>query len=230
MLMIAHRGASGWAPENTLPALKRAVELDSDMVELDVFACRTGEIVVIHDELVDRTTDGWGRVEDHSLADLQRLDAGGGAQIPQLQEVLDLLDKGSVPVPVNIEVKDDRASQGVEDIIRNFRETRGWEGSRFLVSSFNHPVLKRFHQRMPDIRIGALTGSLPLDMAAYAEQLGAWSANIDMDLICPEFVDDAHRRGLKVLTYTVNTREDLQRMAAMGVDGVFTNYPKLGLS
>src|SRR6056297_2287931 len=102
VLKIGHRGAMGYEPENTLRSFKKAIELNVDMVELDVYVCSSGELVVIHDDKVDKTTNGKGYVSEKSFDELRKLDAGMGEKIPTLQEVLDLIDKRA---KVNIELK-----------------------------------------------------------------------------------------------------------------------------
>ncbi len=114
VLRIGHRGAAGHAPENTLDSFRKAVELECDMTELDVHVCASGEVVVIHDETLDRTTDGKGQVSDHKLSELKQLDAGNGEEIPTLAEVLMLLkDK----VMLNIELKGLGTAKPVYDLV-----------------------------------------------------------------------------------------------------------------
>lgn len=221
MIIIGHRGACGYEPENTLRSFAKAIELGADMVELDVQVCRTGELVVIHDDTVDRTTDGHGRVADLSFDELRAFDAGQGERIPTLVEVFDLVDRR---VPINVELKSPKVAAPVSKLIAAYR-AKGWDADRFIVSSFDHPELARFHALQSDIRIGALIGHLPIDLAKYAADLGAWSASCNREFINSNFVVDAHERGLKVLVFTVNEPRDIKDMAALGVDGIFTNFP-----
>lgn len=221
MLVIGHRGAMGYAPENTLLSFQKALELAVPMVELDVYTCRTGELVVIHDHTLERTTNGAGFVWEKSLTELQALDAGSGEVIPTLPQVLKLLDRRC---SVNIELKGAGTAAPLSKLLQSYLES-GWQADDFLVSSFDHPELQRFHQQMPDIRIGALTCGIPIDYARFAQDLGAWSANLDKDFVTPEFVSDCHRRGLKCLVYTADSPLEIRRLHQMGVDGLFTNYP-----
>jgi glycerophosphoryl diester phosphodiesterase len=222
MQIFGHRGACGLEPENTLVSFKRALELDVDMIELDVYALPSGEVVVIHDDKVDRTTDGTGYVMDIPFDELRDLDAGKGEKIPLLTEVLDLVDKR---VPVNIELKGLGTAVKVAEIIKLYKQNHDWTDEHFFVSSFNHVELQHFHHLVPTVKIGALVGHIPVDYAAFAENLGAFSANLNAEFITKEFVDDAHRRNLKVFVYTVNDEEEFQRMQHLDVDGIFTNYP-----
>lgn len=222
MKIIGHRGACGHKPENTLASFKKALELGVDMIELDVYALPSGEVVVIHDDKVDRTTDGHGYVLDFTLEDLRSLDAGNGEMIPLLTEVLDLINK---QVPINIELKGVGTATKVANIINRYKRDLGWKNEHFFISSFNHIELQAFKNLIPEINIGALVGHIPVDYAAFAEDLGAFSANLNAEFTTTEYVTDAHARGLKVYVYTVNDESEVKRMQTLGVDGIFTNYP-----
>lgn len=222
MLKIGHRGAMGYEPENTLRSFKKGLELGVDMVELDVYALKTGELVVIHDDKVDRTTDGHGYVMDKTFEEIKSLDAGDGEKIPTLQEVLELVDK---KVQVNIELKGEGTAQPVAKVIDQYIKDKGWSGDHFIVSSFDHYELKEFNSLKPEIRIGALITGIPIGYCDYAEKVNAYSVNLNLEFINQKFVDDAHGRGLKVFVYTVNDKDDINRMKDLGVDGLFSNFP-----
>lgn len=221
MLKIGHRGAMGYAPENTLASFEKAIPI-SDMTELDVHVCKTGEVVVFHDNRLERCTNGSGLVEDKTFDELRRLDAGNGQQIPTLQEVLDLIDNR---IPVNIELKGGGTAQPVFDILQHYIQQGIYTKDRFLVSSFNHPELVAFRQLAPDIDIGCLVYGIPADYATMAERMGATYFNVCAAFISQAMVDDAHRRGLQVLVYTVNLPEDIAYIKSLGVDGIFSNFP-----
>ncbi|HEX6461815.1 MAG TPA: glycerophosphodiester phosphodiesterase family protein [Candidatus Saccharimonadales bacterium] len=221
MQIIGHRGACGYEPENTLASFKKALELGVDAIELDVYALQTGELVVIHDDTVDRTTNAQGYVTDYSFEQLRKLDAGKGQMIPTLQEVLNLVDKR---VPVNIELKGTGTARPVANVIDQYKQ-KGWANEQFIVSSFNHVELAAFSSVMPDIRISALIVGIPIDYAAFASKLHAYSANFSSEFITAELVIDAKARGLKVFVFTVNDKREVHRMQALEVDGIFTNYP-----
>src|SRR4051812_8317219 len=123
MKVIAHRGASGYLPENTLAAFKKAIELRADMLEFDVHALPSGEIVLIHDHRLDRTTNAVGYLLDHAFADLRKLDAGGGEMIPTLEELLDVVNRR---IPVDIELKGPGSAKGVARIIAQYIQ-KGWQ-------------------------------------------------------------------------------------------------------
>jgi len=222
MLRIAHRGAPGYEPENTLRSVKKALDLSVDMIEFDVYALPDKSVVVMHDDKVDRTTNGKGYVIEKTLPEIKQLDAGKGEKIPTLQEVIDLVDH---KVLVNIELKGEKTAHIVADIITSYVEHKHWRYDDFIVSSFNHHELHTFKKLLPQVKISALVAHIPLNYAEFGEELGAYSVNLDMDFINQAFVDDAHKRGLKVFVYTVNDHDDIARMKALGVDGIFGNFP-----
>ncbi|MFH1175371.1 MAG: glycerophosphodiester phosphodiesterase family protein [bacterium] len=222
MLKIGHRGAKGYEPENTLASFKKALDLGVDAIELDVYVCETGELVVIHDDKVDRTTNGEGLVEEKTFEELQALDAGNGNKIPTLEEALNLINKKAI---VNIELKGEKTAKPVSELLKRYITKKRWQSDLFLVSSFSHRELFDFHNLMPQIRTGALVVGIPLGYAKFAEKLGAYSVNLSMEFINQDFVDDAHKRGMKVFVWTVNDLDDIERMKKLGVDGIFSDFP-----
>ncbi|HMH70074.1 MAG TPA: glycerophosphodiester phosphodiesterase family protein [Candidatus Saccharimonadales bacterium] len=222
MKIIGHRGACGHEPENTLASFKKALELGVDMIELDVYSLKDGELVVIHDDKVDRTTNGTGYVADFIFEELRSLDAGNGEKIPLLGEVLDLING---QVPVNIELKGVGTAGHVAKLINRYRTEKRWPNDLFLVSSFNHVELAEFTRHMPAIKTGALIVGIPLTYAAFAQELGSVSVNLDAEFITREFVEDAHERNLEVFVFTVNDERDVRRLRDLGVDGIFSNFP-----
>lgn len=222
MQIIGHRGASGYKPENTLASFQKAIALGVDMIELDVYSIKTGEVVVHHDKKVDRTTDGTGNISEFTLDQLRQLDAGNGQTIPLLSEVLDLLDKR---IPVNIEMKGKDIAQPVADMIEQYVSEKNWSDSMFLVSAFDHDELKRFAELRPSVRVGALYRWRPLRFRRLIKGDNAYSANFNATFITSKNVRDAHAHGLKAFAYTVNNRRDADRMRALKVDGIFTNFP-----
>jgi len=222
MLRIGHRGACGYEPENTLRSFNRALQLGVDMIELDVHVCRSGEIVVIHDPKVDRTTDGTGYVADKTLDELRTLDAGKGERIPTLQEVLDLVNR---KVKTNIELKGPGTAKPVFQLLEKHVREFGWSYGDFLVSSFDRDELQEFRRLSSEFGIGVLVRDIPNDFAEFVEKIGAYSVNVCVGSITRELVDDAHRRGIEVFVWTVDGIDDIGRMKSLGVDGIFSNYP-----
>ena len=221
-LKIGHRGAMAHEPENTLSSFQKAIDLGVDAIELDVYVCKTGELIVFHDLKVNRTTNGKGYIEYKTFEEIRKLDAGNCQLIPTLEEVLDLIDE---QVITNIELKGENTAQKVSDTINQYIQ-KGWHKSLFLVSSFNHHELKKFKNINPDISIAALIEAIPLNYSDLALELNADYINLSQDFVNKEFVEHAHNNGLKVLVYTVNDYSDIKRIKNMGVDGIFSNYPE----
>ncbi len=225
MLLIGHRGAPDYEPENTLRSFERAIIMGVDMLEFDVFILPSGELVVFHDRTLDRTTNGSGLLVHHSFRELRKLDAGLGEKIPTLQEVLDMVDHR---VPVVIEIKNAGAAAVVASTIRQYVRYNGWKYEQFIISSFDHRELYEFKSKhLPDIQVVASTAVIPLHGAAFAEELQAFGITPDINALDQAFVDDAHSRGLEVFAYTINTYEDTLMMHHWGVDGIFTNAPDI---
>jgi glycerophosphoryl diester phosphodiesterase len=220
----AHRGASGIAPENTLAAFRLAQFCGADGIELDVRPAADKVPVVMHDETLDRTTNAHGMLQRYAARDLQRIDAGSwfgpefaGEPVPQLDGVLhwagpDLL--------LNVEIKEFSAGMAVIDLLERYPDRR------VLVSSFDHALLAALRARAPLLPIGFLSEArrwhehLDAAIACRAESL-----HPRQDRVTAEQVEDCHVRGIKVYPWVVDGRERLLSLAAMGVDGVFTNYP-----
>ncbi len=221
MIKIGHRGAMGYAPENTLLSFEKAIPL-CDMVELDVYVCKTGEVIVFHDHRLERCTDGTGLVMNKSFEELRQLDAGQGQQIPTLEEVLELIDN---QVAINIELKGPGTAYPVFQIVDKFIKAGRYTLERFVISSFNHPELNHFKALAPEASIGCLISCIPSDLAAIAQSVQADYLNVCGEFISQALVDDAHRRGLKVLVWTVNELDDIAYVKELGVDGIFSNYP-----
>lgn len=221
LICIGHRGAMGHEPENTLASIKKAVELNVDMIEIDVYLI-DNELVVFHDDRLERTTNTEGYIWDKSFDELRQLDAGNGEQIPILSEVVELIP---LHIDINIEIKGRTATQAVVDFI-NARCKSKKEKSRYLVSSFIHQELVKVRMLDKDIKLGALSCAEFIKLAKFGSKLKAFSVNPSVEFITEEFVQDAHKRGMKVFAYTVNHPDEIARMYAMGVDGVFCNFPE----
>lgn len=217
--IIGHRGAKGHEPENTLRSVSRALDFGADGVEIDVYFV-DGQLVVIHDETLERTTNGTGRVEERSFDYLRSLDAGAGERIPTLREIFERVNRRAF---LNIELKGVRTAEPVSDLIREYLSERNWKNDDFIVSSFDLLELGRLASC--GIRLGLLFKEAPGDYHKIAGSLGAYSVHVALHSVSQSFVDDAHGCGLKVLVYTVNSAADIRRMRELGVDGVFTDYP-----
>src|SRR5487761_2642608 len=220
LFCFGHRGARGHEPENTVRSVRRALELGADGVEVDVFFV-DGQLVVIHDDTLERTTNGHGRVLEKSFAYLRSLDAGLGEKIPTLAEIFEAVNRRAV---INVELKGPHTAAPVAALIAEYVARRGWRFDDFLVSSFDHAQLREAKQLCPEIRIGGLTEKAPRGLAKFAEELGAWSLHASKRCVTPKLVADAHQRGLKVFVYTVNEPKEIAALRALGVDGVFSDF------
>ncbi|HEY9790453.1 MAG TPA: glycerophosphodiester phosphodiesterase [Candidatus Obscuribacterales bacterium] len=228
-LIIAHRGGRRWAPENTLAAFKRSVDAHVDGIELDIHRCKTGELIVIHDETLQRTTNGAGLVKDKTLAELKSLDAGSwykpefkDERLPLLSEVLDLVDG---KCSVNVEIKDTPiAYPGIDDALIELLSHYKYP-EKIIVSSFDHAILKSFHAKAPQYKVGFLDAAIPASIGEYAQIVGATAWNPDYEVLRTDAVTDAHAAGLKIFTWTVNKPEEWNKLNKMGVDGIITDDP-----
>lgn len=232
-IVLGHRGASGYAPENTLEAFKLAMDMGADGFELDVHLSKDGELVVIHDETVDRTTDGTGFVGEMTLAELKALDASNhkeaykGAKIPTLAEVYDLIrDTNHI---VNVEIKTDNIFYPqLEEKVLALEKEMGMEG-RIVYSSFNHYTVKKIRQLAPDAQIGMLFGDVLVEPYDYCKSVGAnllhpSKANLNV----PGFAEKAKEAGLGMNVWTVNEVEYMEKCLACGA-GIVTNYPDIAV-
>ncbi|GAA4871480.1 glycerophosphodiester phosphodiesterase [Ferrimonas pelagia] len=221
MRIIAHRGASGEAPENTLTAMDLAIEQDACAIELDVHQLE-GTLVVLHDRYLNKTTSGSGLLSDSSLDVLSTLDAGEGQRVPTLWQVLERIGGRC---DLNIELKGMGTVEPLLALLQRAEAELGYRPEQFLISSFHHPMLAQLKRQRPALKIGALTACCPLNYAEFATALGAFSVHMDVDFADPAFIADAKARGLKIYVYTVDHAPDLLRLDALGVDGIFSNYP-----
>lgn len=227
--IFAHRGASGEAPENTMAAFRLAIEQGADGIELDVQMSADRQLVVIHDETLDRTTTGTGLVCRHTAGQLKRLAAPNGMSayrdepIPLLSEVLELL--APTRLALNIELKNGIVPyDGMEErVIRLVREY-GME-RRVVFSSFNHYSVARLARMAPDIESGILYVAGLYEPWNYARTVGARALHPLFYSVDDGSVADAHQAGMAVRPYTVNDEADIRRMIAAGVDAVITDYP-----
>jgi len=222
MRIIGHRGAAGYAPENTLESFELAIRQGVSMIELDIHRCAIGELVVIHDELLDRTTNGKGLVADMTWEELKELNAGGGNRIPLLAEVLDAVHGR---VKINIELKGQNVASSLALLLQQYISQHDWQADDFYVSSFDHPQLKQFHGLFPQLRIGILYESYPTNYLVLSKETDAASINLSVHFCSKDLISEIHNNGLEVWVYTVNESDVYEKLNNWGVDAVFTNYP-----
>ena len=232
MINFAHRGASGDYPENTLRAFKEAIKIGATGLELDVHLTKDGEVVVIHDEDVERTFKAKGLVKDLTLHELRQLvcrkalfEESEDSRIPLLEEVLDLIKNTSAIL--NIELKTDVIPYpGIEQKVIQLIQTYGLE-DQILISSFNPKSIKECKAINKKIKTGFLY-SKPIDQViAYAKSLEADAIHPDLRLVTEELIQEAHEHRLNINVYTVNAPIYMRKLIAASVDGIFTDYPAL---
>lgn len=238
----AHRGGAGLAPENTLAAFHRALELGVDVLEMDLRLTRDGEVVVIHDETVERTTDGRGVVRELTLAEISRLDAGSkfhprfaGERVPTLREVIGLVQGSGRPrTRLNLETKFPKGEEGQPDdfearVLAILRETGCTEQA--ILQSFHHPSLEKARRLEPRLKIAPLVGRpQPRDPAGLAQRLRADYYSPAFQQVTPALVEALHAAGVPVVPWTVNEAAEAERLLEAGLgrlagDGIITNFP-----
>ena len=229
-LVWAHRGASGYAPENTLPAFKMAADMKADGVELDVQLTKDGVIVVCHDEKIDRTSNGAGFIRDYTLEELKKYDFCNGniayeeTQIPTMEEVFDLLKPTGLTI--NIELKTgEYFYPGLEEKIVELTKEKGWN-DRVIYSSFNHYSIMKIKELDPEAKTGFLYADGTLNMPGYAaeNQVNALHPAF-YNLQYPGFMEDCAMYDIDVNVWTVNSEKDMLRCRELLVNAVITNYP-----
>lgn len=226
----AHRGASGYAPENTMEAFEMAMEMNADGVEIDVHFSSDGKIIICHDEKIDRVSNGQGSVTEYTLEELKAFDFGykfytgerKGIKVPALDELYSLFKNNNMVV--NVEVKSGNAH--IAAALVNKAKEFGMS-ERVVYSSFNHLQLKRLLDVDSSVKVAPLYSASWLNMDKYAENMNAFAIHPNMDQIrkFPTLVEDCHKKGVWVNSWTVNSDNDIAEMIAAGCDAIITNYP-----
>ena len=216
MKKIGHRGASGYEPENTLISFGKAIDLSVDGIELDVRLSSDEEILVIHDETIDRTTNGKGFVKSFTSLQLKELD------IPTLIEVLNLVNRRCF---VNIELKGIGTAKSVVELIENYISNKNWNYTDFLISSFDWKMLEEVQFLNPKIRIGVLAEEAVEDALAFAKKIKAFSIHPNYRLLTKENVALMQENGFEVFTWTVNSFEDIQKIKSYKINGIISDFP-----
>lgn len=217
VLRIGHRGAAGHAPENTLAAIRKGIALSVDFVEIDVRCTADNVLILLHDETVDRTTDGQGRVDRLTLRDLRKAKAANGEQIPTLEEALHTI-AGQTGLMLELKVGG-VARQAVETVRR-----AGFKAP-LIYASFLHDELTQVREVEPDASLMALFGRLPRTPVAHAMKYRPSHVGLRHDRADRSLVGAFHRAGLLVFVYTADSPRDIRQALAIDVDGVISNYP-----
>ena len=223
MLRIGHRGAKAHVAENTLASFEKALSMGVSGIELDVHVCATGELVVIHDFTVDRTTNGSGEVHKLSLEHLKMLVVEDKYTIPALDEVLDLVNRKCL---VNIEMKGRHTAIPVAKLVDFYVAEKSWSYDDFIVSSFQREELQVMSGLNKNIQLGILTQASVTQAWEWAQEFSAKAIHPHFSLLTESNVKKARAAGLKVYTWTVNDPDDIARVKAYGVDGILSDYPE----
>ncbi len=232
--ILGHRGASALAPENTGASFRLAIDSGADGVEFDVQMTKDNELVIIHDEKVDRTTNGKGYVKDFTLKEIKALDAGilfskkyREEKILTLTEILEIVKDCNL---INIELKNGlikypHIEGKVISTIRLYKLE-----SKVIISSFNHYSIHKISKMAPDIMTGILYVGILYNPWNYARNIGAKAIHPYYLGISSDIIKQSHEHGIKVNVYTVNKEKDIVRMIEKGVDTIITDYPKIAIS
>ncbi len=227
---FGHRGYSGKYPENTLLAFQKAIEAGVAGIELDVQFSKDGKMVVIHDETLERTTNGSGYVKDLTLQELKALDASasfkgqyGTVQIPTFEEVMQLVK--DYDIITNVELKTGKFEYpGIEEAVRDC--IRKYDlAEKVIISSFNHFSVMRMREAAPELKCGFLFEAWVIDAGKYCHSHGIPCFHPNYRNLLPSVVAEAKQYGLEINTYTVNTLEDFKQLEALGVDVAIGNFP-----
>lgn len=222
ILKIGHRGAKGYEPENSLVSFEKAIQMGADGIELDVHLSLDGHLIVIHDETIDRTTNGKGVVNQLTLQELKSFTINEKYTIPTLEEVLDLVNKRCF---INIELKNQDTAESVVQVIEHYISEKNWNHDHFLVSSFDWNALQQVRFLNENIRIGVLTET-DLDLAiSFARFLKAEALHPDFQLLTKEYTAKIQQKGIQVFPWTVNETDDIHKMKSFQVDGIITDFP-----
>ncbi len=222
-LIIGHRGAKGHVAENTLPSIAKAIELGVDGIEIDIFICKSGELVVFHDKKLGRLTNVQGYIESFEYDSIQKLKVLGEYKIPTLEEVLELIDG---KVFLNIELKGGGTAEPTHKILTPLIKEKKWTADQFIISSFNWEELKYFYRLNQKIPIAILTDDDPLDALPIAREVNAKAINPSFKSLNEKNVKKIQRAGFKVFPYTINDPKNIEKMLNLGVDGIITDYPE----
>lgn len=231
---VAHRGAAGYAPENTIVAYDLAVDMKADYIEIDVQRSKDGELVSIHDTTVDRTTDGTGKVGDLTLEQLKSLDAGSwkgeqftGEQIPTFEEIL---DRYHGKVGILIELKAPEHYPGIEQQVADLIKERNLDkpqNKKIIIQSFNFESMKKMNQLLPQVQIGVLTSNRAHTTTDSLKEFSTYADwfNPSYGIVTKELVDQVHANGMKIGSWTVRSQEAADFLFEMKVDAIISDYP-----
>ena len=223
ILNIGHRGAKGHIAENTLESIQKAIDLGVDGVEIDVFRCASGEIVVFHDKKLDRLTNSTGFIEEMTIDALNNILVEGKYKIPTLEEVLTFIDGN---ILLNVELKGKNTAKKTALILEKFVSNTKWESNQLIVSSFDWDELIIFKNENTDIPIGILNDKNTLnEVLDIAIKLDAVAIHPNFSSLNQEIVNTIHDSGFKIYSWTINKPEEIDKAITFGIDGIITDFP-----
>ncbi|KQL36042.1 glycerophosphodiester phosphodiesterase family protein [Psychrobacillus sp. FJAT-21963] len=231
---VAHRGATGYAPENTIAAFDLAVDMKADYIEIDVQRSKDGKLVLIHDTTVDRTTDGTGKVGDLTFEQLRSLDAGSwkgeqfvGEPIPTFEEIL---DRYHGKIGILIELKAPELYPGIEEQLAEVLKERNLDkpqNEKIIIQSFNFESVKRVDQLLPQVPVGVLTSNRADTTLEALQEFSTYADwfNPSYGIVTEEVVNQVHSQGMQIGSWTVRSQEAADFLFEMGVDAIISDYP-----
>ncbi len=222
MEIFGHRGAAGLVAENTIASIHRALAHSVAGIEIDVHRCKSGEIVVLHDDTLDRTTNATGHVADYTLQELNTFHTPEGYGIPTLFEVLTVID---AQCKLNIELKGAATALPTVSLLDSYIATSRWTADDFIISSFDHAQLALLQRSTTRYRIGVLTEAAPLACIDTARALDAYSVHPSIEQLSAQDVTTLQSQGYKVYVWTVNDPVLMQQSKQWNVDGIITDFP-----
>ena len=223
-LSIGHRGAKGYVAENTYESISKAIELGVDGIEIDVFKCASGELVLFHDKNLKELTGESGLIENLTIKELEQFLVLGKYKIPTLKDVLTRIEK---PLFVNIELKGLNTAQATSKIIADISRSTSWSLEHFIVSSFNWDELELFRSIDKNTSVGVLVSkSMSVNEAIeFGKKINAQAIHPNFKLLNDKAVKKIKNNGFKIYTWTVNNEDDINFMKKLKVDGIISDYP-----
>jgi len=224
VLKIGHRGSKGYIAENTLESIKHAILLGVDGIEIDVFKCLSGELVLSHENNLKRLTGKSGQLEKLTLGELKKFLVVGKYKIPTLTDVLQTIE---TPFFVNIELKGLNTAQSTSKIITNLSKSTSWRLENFIISSFNWNELKQFRSIDKNTPVGVLlSNSMSINEAIeFGKKINAQAIHPNFKLLNEKTVKKIKNNGFKIYTWTVNSKDDINYMKKLKVDGIISDFP-----
>jgi len=223
-LSIGHRGAKGYVAENTYESISKAIELDVDGIEIDVFKCASGELVLFHDKNLQELTGKSGLIENLTIKELKNFLVLGKYKIPTLTDVLTRIE---APFSVNIELKGLNTAQATSQIIADLSKNTSWNIENFIISSFNWDELEQFRSIDKNTPVGVLVSkSMSINEAIeFGKKINAQAIHPNFKLLNDKAVKKIKNNGFKIYTWTVNNEDDINFMKKLKVDGIISDYP-----